>query len=257
MTYAKFEKLVLFFSFTVVVGTIIASYYQQFGLREIIGQFLILVVIFGALRYGIKGGFWTALTSSIIYALINVDSLITSFFDAIIFLISLKVSVYFLIGLIVGLISTQIKYFFAKLKDSNYVDEKTNLYSKRYIYQLIEKYQHKYTRYQNPFTLGFFQLKKSVPMLNKNTNKKSKLKHLGSLIRNDVRIVDEVGYLGKGKFCVIFPNTNLEGGKIAAKRIWNLILNNLSIDEDEFNEKSEYQILGYPEDSEEIQKLKL
>ena len=71
-------------------------------------------------------------------------------------------------------------------------------------------------------------------------------------IRDDVRLVDDVGRLDDGRFVLLFPQTPKAGGGVAAERVSETVRDLLGARDESVSTR----VLGAPEDLTELQSLR-
>ncbi|HEX21152.1 MAG TPA: diguanylate cyclase, partial [Actinobacteria bacterium] len=136
----------------------------------------------------------------------------------------------------------------------NFIDKNYNIYNKTYIIKLIRLCISKQERNQQDFTIALIKIdhwKFNLFAL----NLKNKItKETAKAIRGNIRLVDELGHVGGGVFCLIMPETGLSNANIALNRIRKLTLKQLNIfiplKDKRFSLK--VSLLGYPKDAEVI-----
>lgn len=251
MNYRKFELLLTSLGFAVILATIIASF-RQADYVEIVGQALFGPVIFAALHYGKRAGFVSAMTAALLFIIVKFygNTQATDFAPH---LILARTAIYGLVGIIGGEVAARMKYVLLKLEDDALIDEQTNLYSQSYTIKVIERNIQNYQRYFRSFSIAIIEIKHSKFDVFAWPHKKRVIAQSAAAIRDNVRIVDEVGHWGDGLFCVVMPDTVLTDAKIAAGRIRNFIikqLKNLLRDVSCF--QVEIAVMAYPEDHDKI-----
>lgn len=243
--------------FAVIFATIIASFHQQNDQVEILGQALFVPVLFASLHYGRRAGFISALLAALIFivAKFNSDSIQMSTFLP--EYILARAAIYGLVGIIGGEIASRMKYILIKFEDSALIDKQTNLYSQTYTIKVIERNVQKYQRYFRSFSIAIVELQHSkFDVFNWSLRKKMILR-TASAIRDNVRIVDEVGRWNECSFYIIMPDTMTADAKTAVNRVQNLVLKQLG-ETKTFKDNDlhlETKVLTYPDDREEISGL--
>lgn len=255
MNYRKFELLLTSLGFGVIFATIIASFYQQGDHVEILGQALFGPVLFAALHYGRRAGFVAAMLASIVFIIAkSYGQTQISFAPQIILA---RTAIFGLVGIVGGEIATRMKYVLLKFEDSALIDRLTNLYSRTFTIKVLERNIQNYQRHFRSFSVAFIEVRHWKFDVFAWPLKKRMILHATAAIRENVRIIDEVGHWGDGKFCIVMPDTVLMDAKIALSRICNLVLKQLNAD-NPFKDKGinvESNLLTFPGDREKISQL--
>lgn len=257
MKYSRFELLVLFFGGGAIIGTAATTASRNSDWVEVAGQLLLLVVLFGALQWGRKGGYIAGIGATLIYFVMRVPTFATAgpFSPTLIQLTLTRAVVYGALGIVGGEIATRIKYFFVKLEDRDHIDEVTHLYNEAYIRELIRSYVGRYDRYQAVFSLVMIRIDEDrLPPLSKTPGRRL-LRETGRAILGDIRLVDEMGRFDGPTFCVLLPNTPLEGARCAAARLIRTACASLKNRGIEPDGSVVAEPLGYPEDRDAISEL--
>ena len=257
MKYSRFELLVLIFGGGAIVGTAAASVARQAGWTEVVGQLLLLVVLIGALRWGRKGGFAAGLIATFIYIGIRAPTIMVdgSLTPALVQLLVTRAIVFGGVGIVGGELCTRIKYLFLRLENSGHIDEVTNLYSATYMQELLRSHIGQWDRYRACFSVVTLRLDEArIPPLTKAQGRRV-LRDTGSAVLGDIRLVDEMGRLDGAQFCIILPNTPLDGAKICAARLMKTAARALNAKTAERDGIASADALGYPEDEETIKAL--
>jgi len=192
-----------------------ASYWQ-----EGVGQLLILAVLAAAVHWGRDGGSVAAFAATLTYVITRIPMLSEQGLTKNIFsMIATRVIIYTLVGIVGGDIFGRLKYIIAQLEGSAMLDDVTQVYNRRYCGQTIKNGLGQFTRYQVPFSIAVVGLSPGLFAELRPSRQRSLLRGVASHIRNNIRLVDDVGYIGDGRFVVIFPQTPGSGASVASDRI--------------------------------------
>lgn len=232
MKYSKFEILAMVVGIGAVISSILAPLATRHEIPqvyEIIGQSLIIVILFGGLQFGRKGAFvsWLACTGAyaIILFSLSTESIGTNTAGE---LLALRAFVYALIGFIAGELNVRLKYLFTKLEHHDYVDDITSLYNAKYLVKLINRSLSEYDRYGHKFSICNIHINDETFATMKKSAYKKFLRELGnSIVRGNIRSADDAARADGAFFIVLFPNTNYEGANIATSRIKTKVENYL------------------------------
>ena len=257
MKYSWFELLAMGVGACAVVGTSLATVSGANMGPEIVGQVLILLALFGGLHYGRKGAVVCFLASTSIYAIVAFSFMSGQPVIAL-ELFLFRTGIYGAVAFAAGELNTHLKYLFVKLEHHDYVDDMTGLYNSKYFSKLLEKQIGEFDRYGSEFSMASFSIKEDLfsPLKDKVHNKL--IRDIGNtVIRNNIRGVDDAARIAGTRFMVLFPKTNLEGAKIATNRISGKIRSYLDSHglSTEREETIKTEVLEYPPDKDAIEEL--
>lgn len=111
------------------------------------------------------------------------------------------------------------KYIIAQLEGSSMLDDTTQVYNRRYCGQTLKNGLGQFQRYQVPFSVAVIGLAPGLISDLRPSRQRTMLRSVANHIRNDIRLVDDVGYIGDGRFLVILPQTPSAGAAVASDRI--------------------------------------
>ncbi|MCL5292509.1 MAG: diguanylate cyclase [Actinobacteria bacterium] len=139
------------------------------------------------------------------------------------------------------------KYRLIESKDQGYVDVNTGLFSSRFFKTIIAKQVQSFERYQAFFSIVLVTIsEKAVKEVGSN------LKEIASFIRENVRVVDEIGSSGNGQFCILLPHTMSQGASVVADRMRANLLDKLALPNPD---ELDVDILSVPEELLRIRQL--
>ena len=221
MKYSRFESLVLAVGLVAVVGSLFFSTGAMPIFEEIVAQLLLLVVLLGAVHWGRKGGFVAATLASIIYIIMRIPLLVDQggFSADVASLVLVRVLTYGLIGIVGGELCGRIKYVFAKMEDSSSVDDWSQVYNQRFIVRALEAALGQFRRYETEFSVVLIEMSDTLTAELRVSKQKAIVRGIANYIRNDIRLVDELGRLDDGTFIAVLPHTPREGATVVADRL--------------------------------------
>ncbi len=222
MKYSRFETLMILLGAVVILGSLLlgppvlsAGYWV-----EGVGQFLILVVLAAAVHWGRDGGSVAAFAATLVYVITRIPLLNEQGLTKnILAMIATRVIIYALVGIVGGEIFGRVKYIVAQLEGSTMLDDTTQVYNRRYCSATLKNGLGQFQRYQVPFSIAVVSLTPGLFADLRPSRQRTLLRSVANHIRNDIRLVDDVGYLGDGRFLVIFPQTPGTGAAVASDRI--------------------------------------
>jgi GGDEF domain-containing protein len=254
MRYSRFEALVLVVGGAAIVGSILFSYQGAPVAEEVVAQLLLLAVLVAAVHWGRKGGFVAASIASVIYIVMRIPLVIEAegLTSDIVVLILVRVLAFGLVGVVGGELCSRIKYIFAKLEDSNSIDDWSQFYNQRFVVRALESAIGQYERYETPFSIVLVRLDPKLLKDLRMSKQRSIVRGVANHIRNDIRLVDEAGRLEDGQFIIILPHTPAEGGEVVVERVARGVRDTLGAKD----ESVSAELLSAPRDTGRIQELR-
>jgi GGDEF domain-containing protein len=250
--YARFELLTIGVGGIAVLGTVVMALQPQPDVIELIAQLLLLAVLIGAVHWGRNGGMIAALVAIIAYILMRVPFVTDSGISADVFrLILVRMGTYGLIGIVGGEICGRIQYFFVRLGDSMAIDEDSGVYNQRFVAQLLRNSVSSFERYGAPFSVVVLALAPALTEELRPGKVSVLVRTVADGIRNDLRLVDEVGHLDDGRFLLVLPHTPKDGAQVAAARVRTGVRDTVGAKDGSVTA----QVMGAAEDSDAIHAL--
>jgi GGDEF domain-containing protein len=218
--YSRFELLTIGIGGVAILGTVAFTVRPEPDWIEVVAQLLLLVVLVGAVHWGRKGGLVAALGATLLYVVLRLPSVVAVGLEAeVLELILIRTAAFGFIGIIGGEICGRIKYFFARLDDSLSIDEHSRVYNQRFMAQMLANSLASSTRYGTKFSIAIVGLAPCLTAELRPSRQQSLIRAVAGHIRNDVRLIDDVGRLDDGRFVLVFPHTPKDGAQIAAARV--------------------------------------
>lgn len=220
MTYKVFERLTLAVTGIAIAGTILVSLIGDPIIEEIVAQILLFVVIIGAIHFGRNGGFIAAALATLAYVLMRVPLLTgaetaTPAFQ----MIAVRAASFGLIGVVGGELVSRVKYVLSELGHGDSLDHMTRVYNERFIACQLKKGIGEFDRYGTEISVLQVSLEPALFLPLRKSAQRNILRKVATHLRNDVRLVDDVGRLEDGRFLVVLPNTPRVGADIAGERV--------------------------------------
>lgn len=251
MKYARFEWLTIGVGAVAVLGTVAFSVRQPDAI-ELVAQLMLLVVLVGAVHAGRKGGTLAALGATVLYIVMRTPTIIADGITSdVIQLILIRTCTYGLIGIIGGEICGRIKYFFARMEDTCSIDEHSRVYNERFIASVLANNLAAHRRYGSLFSIVVIELAPALTSDLRPSKASALVRAVADHVRNDVRLIDDVGRLDDGRFLLVLPHTPKEGAAVAGCRV-RLGVRDLLGAKDE---SVTAQIYGVPDELGAIQEL--
>jgi GGDEF domain-containing protein len=221
--------------------------------EEVVAQLMLLGVLFGAVHWGRNGGFVAAVLAIGAYIALRAPLIVTEGFSTdLLALVGLHMVTYGFVGIVGGEVCGRIKYTLVRLEHGVNIDADTRVYNERFVGRLLESNLALHARYRLPFSIGLMTLSPALTSDLRPTRRKSLLRAVATHIREDVRLVDDVGRIDDGRFILVFPQTPKAGGTVAAERVSETVRNLLGARDESVSTK----VLGAPEDLTELQSLR-
>ncbi len=229
MRYARFQALAMVLGTIAVVATLAVNPVAQPQPAEIAAQLLIVVVLGAAVYAGRHGGFIGALVATFVYVIMRLPLLSQMGLSAdIAVMLAVRITTFAVVGVIGGEISSRIKYVFVRMEDSSFIDHDTGVYNARYAGTAIGGGVALYRRYGVPYSVALITCVPATFQDSSPRRTASRLHAIASHVRNDIRVVDDLAHLGDGRFAVLLPHTDHDGGTVCASRLVTGLLDKLS-----------------------------
>jgi diguanylate cyclase (GGDEF)-like protein len=213
---------------------------------EVLGQLLLIGVLFGALHWGRDGGFIAAVIATLIYVMVRIPMLTSEGLSSeMVTLIAVRALAYGVVGIVGGEVSGRIKYIFASMGGSPLIDELTHVYNARHAGQTVRRGLGQYQRYGTPYSAVCVRIVASLTEGFRPARQRAILRSVASHLRNDIRMVDDVAYVGGNEFVLLLPHTGMGGALVAADRVRLGLLDLLGAKEDSVA----VEIVSAPEDA--------
>lgn len=220
MKYSRFELLVVSVGVLAVAGTIAFSVSSKPDAVEILAQLLLLLPLTAAVHWGRNGGLLAAVLAFLIYLIARMPMILgVGWTTGTVQLVLIHGITYGFIGIIGGELCGRLKYFFARSSESPSIDECSRVYNQRFIAQMLAALLGSYDRYAAPFSIVSMQLAEGVTSGLSASKASALVKAVANHLRNDVRMIDDVGRLDDGRFVLLFPHTAKAGAEIAGARV--------------------------------------
>lgn len=249
MTYRRFELMSLGVGGLAIGVTVLISAMNDADLVEIAAQSLLFAVLLGAIHWGRAGGLLTALGATLAYVIMRTPAVMASgMTQDLLRLILLRVVAYGLVGILGGELCSRTKYLLARLREDGSFDAESRVFNQRLVCRLITTALGSYQRYGTPFSILIIELAPGLAGGPVHSHGKSLPRVIADHIRNDIRLVDDVGRLEDGRFLVLLPSTPRGGAEIACVRITQGLRDIVRQGQDSVRAT----VMGTPEDAQAI-----
>jgi len=218
--YSRFETLVITLGAAVVAASVLVPRDAALQWPELVAQVLLFLTFAAAAHWGRNGGSIVAAGSALAYVLTRVPLLANQgLTDDVAGALLARLAAFAVVGIVGGELFGRIKYFLARVDGSIMLDEYTQVYNRRYCSQALRNAIAQYQRYQAPYSVVLLSLSPALFAELRPTRQHALLKSVAGHIRSDIRLVDDVGYLGDGRYLLMLPNTPRSGAEVAADRV--------------------------------------
>jgi GGDEF domain-containing protein len=250
--YSRFEMLVLGVGVIAVLGTIAFSLTSHPDGVEVLAQVLLLVALTGAVHWGRSGGLVAAVVAFLVYLMARMPLILAvGWTTATVELVLVHGVTYGFIGIVGGELCGRLKYFFARSSESPSIDESSRVYNQQFIAKLLATALGGFDRYQAPFSVVVLRLAPAVTSELRARKASSLVRAVANHLRNDVRMIDDVGHLDDGSFVLLLPHTPRTGAMVAAERVRAGVRDVVGAKD----ESVTAQVMGAPEDTDALRAL--
>lgn len=258
MDYAKFERLTIMIGAVAIVATAAFSFYPTPDIVEIVAQVFLLAVLVGAVRWGRRGGTLVAIVATVAYILmrlylplqINYVPGVTVMPEFVRLLVVRSFS-YALVGIVGGEACSRIKYAFARQQDDLAIDPSSRVYTSDFITRTIRAAVASFRRYGAPFSVVVIEIDQSLTQTLRPAKAATVVRTVASHLRNELRLVDDVGRYHGGAFLVMLPQTSKDDARAVAARLASGLRGTLGAADGSIRT----QVFGSAEDIDEIEAL--
>lgn len=221
MDYRRLETLVILTGVILVLaGLLLAPAAQPYLWQEIAARALTLVVLVAAAHWGRDGGAAAAAIAIVTYVAIRIPDLTTlgATSEVTRGLIAFSLT-YGALGVIGGEVFGRLRYLVRRLGESVLLDDDTGVFNKTYCAQSLRSNLATYQRYDRPLSVVVLSLSPGLLTELRPTGQRKLLRTVASSLRHDMRVVDDVGHLGQGRFLLVLRETTRSGAEVVADRI--------------------------------------
>lgn len=230
MDYSRFERLTIGLGSVAVLATTVFSLYPTPDAIELVAQLLLLAVLVGAVRWGRRGGTFTAVAATVAYILMRIDYVAaTNFPPQFTRLLLIRAGSYALVGIGVGEACSRIKYMFARAKDDLAIDPSSRVYTADFMTRLLRTSVASYLRYGAPFSVIVLDIDASFTSNLSPAKAEEVVRAIAGHLRSELRLVDDVGRLHDGSFVLLLPQTGRAAAEGATARLLSGLRDSIGI----------------------------
>lgn len=228
--FRRFEIFVLGAGSAAIAVTAVASYLSSGSLLELIGQLLMLIVLLISFQYGRKGALISSLAVTAVYTIARTPELGDEVVSVTALqLVGIRAIGYFIVGIIGGELMGAVKYYFAREGGLGGVDPGSGVYVAEFIKGMIEKAISSFERYSTPFSVVTVEITTQALRKGGRFGKDRTCKGIGSTLKENVRIIDEIGRLDDFLFVILLPHTPITGAEVVADRVAKAVARQLCV----------------------------
>ena len=231
MEYRRFEQLVIATTAGLVVLGVAASIPTGGATpTEIAAQLAIILVVAVAAHWGRKAGTLVALLTSCVYLALRIPIIANSLTGPAMLLVASRIAGYLLLGIVGGEVFGRVKYAFAGDADEDAIDEFSRVFSERFAARSIRQALSRLDRYEESFSIVLITLDGRAFSDPRADHVRHFVRSVANIIRDDVRIVDDVAHLDDGRFFVLLCRTSPTGAQVVADRLGKAISSGHGVD---------------------------
>jgi len=194
MDYSRFERLTIGVGAVAIMATATFSLYPAPDAVELVAQLLLLAVLVGAVRWGRRGGTFTAVVATVAYILMRIDWVASaSLGSQFTRLLVMRAATYALVGIAGGEACTRIKYAFARSQDDLAIDPTSRVYTADFITRMVRTAVISFRRYGAPFSVIVIEVDGSVTSGLRTAKSDSIVRAIAAHLRSELRLVDDIG----------------------------------------------------------------
>ncbi len=221
MKYTRFEVLVLGIGAISIFGSILFAAAGPPIAEEVIAQALLFAVLAAAVYGGRTAGFIAALVASAAYLLLRVPLVMADQGLSLDLagILAIRILGYGVIGIIGGEACDRIRSMLSEYKECRGMDSWSGTCNQRFIARVLAAALGESQRYDTVFSVAIIDVSPAVFRSMSTTRQRAIVRAIADHIKDDIRVVDEVGRLDEGSFLLVLPHTPVEGALVAADRL--------------------------------------
>lgn len=253
MNYRRLETLVIVTGAVLALaGVLLMPEALQQSWPEVAAHLATVVVLAAAAHWGRDAGMIAAVVAVLGYAAVRVPALITSGLtpDVARSFVAYA-AIYACVGIVGGEIFSRLRYLVTRVGESALLDEQTGVLNCSYCGQALASALSAHERYDRPLSLVVLTLNPSVLSTLAAPAQRKLLRTAAASLRNDMRVVDDVGHLGEGRFLLTLRETPRDGAQVVAERVRLHVCHELGVAETSVTTR----VLAAPEDLEAMATL--
>jgi GGDEF domain-containing protein len=251
MKYVRFEQAALVVA-SIAVLAMLATTTHDAGqaLVGLVAGGLLLLVLAAAVHFGRRGGLAAAIAASAVYTLMSVPMISAAggLTSGALLLLVMRVAAFGLIGIVGGEVCGRLRHYLARSANAGTFDEWSHVFNERYASAELHKGLSAYERYSQQFSLVLLSVASEVTANMGPQRVRTLVRGISNYLRGDLRMVDELARLNDGRFFVLLPHTQSEGGNVVSKRLAGGVRELLGTREDAVTARC----LSTPSDAQEL-----
>lgn len=252
MSDSRFEQLILAIGGAAILGSLALAYSQGIPpAAEIVAHLMVFLVLVAAVRGGRRGGLLAAIVATTLYVFMRLPLLDLPVRPQALMIVGSRIAAFGLVGIVGGELSGRMRYLFAGMERVAAIDDWSHVYNQAHAHASVARALGKFDRYSEEFSVVLVSLTGSLFAGMRPARQRSMVRAAADLIRNDVRLVDEVARLDDGRFLVLLPHTPRAGALVVGGRLHPALAHALGARAEAIS----VQVLGTPTDAQGIRAL--
>lgn len=222
MKYVRFEQAVIGVAGIAVLAMLATTTHDTTqAFVGLVSGALLLLVLAAAVHFGRRGGLAAAIAASAVYTLMSVPSISAAggLTSAALLLLVMRVAAFGLIGIVGGEMCGRLRHYLTRSANAGTFDEWSQVFNERYASAELHKALSAHGRYSQQFSLVLLTVASEVTANMGPQRVRTLVRGVSSHLRGDLRMVDELARLNDGRFLVLLPHTQAEGGKVVSARL--------------------------------------
>jgi GGDEF domain-containing protein len=218
--YARFERLTVGVGAAAIIGTATLSLGTGADPVELVALLLLLAVLFGAVRWGRRGGSIAAVAALVIYVAAKELSAAGNLLaPETLRLLAIRTVMYAVVGIAGGAACERMKALLTRAHDARAIDEASTAYTPKFLARLLAESIAQFERYSLAFSVLVISVDGRATSGMGAAEATGVTRTIATRLHRGLRLVDEVGRLPWGAFAIILPQTGRAGAEVAGDRL--------------------------------------
>ncbi len=229
MRFTRFELVVLLVgAAAVLAGMVLSLATGTFDYTELVAQALLFCVLFAAVRLGRRGGSAAAIIATVGYAALVITATHwTTEAPGQVMVLVFRLLSFGLVGIVGGELFTRLRYGLTRFGTSTALDDWSRVFNQEYLHRTLTRARELHDRYHEAASVVLVAISPAVFADVRPTRQRALVRAVAGSIRADVRTVDEVARLVDGRFAVLMPYTDAQGGEVVRGRLHTTVTRSL------------------------------
>jgi len=233
MEYGRFERLVIGITAVLVMLSIaITAISGGWDTGELVGQIAIVAVMATAVHWGRRVGTFAALAACLVYLALQLPLLATGLSTEGFVLMASRFAGYCVIGIVGGELFSRLKYLLSSTSGVNAIDDWSRVYNQHYAASALNEAIERRERYDEPFSAIIVSVTSPTIEGHRPEQLRTEARAIAGVLRDDVRMIDDVARLDDGRFMVLLPHTPGRVAPVVAGRLTDSVCRTLGAKDD-------------------------